>query len=101
MFEFLFELLAAILSLVLEAFLEFAIEYAVAILGRALMAVFDTSEFENPYLACVGYVFLGGVAGALSLLLFPHRLFPPSRFPGISLVVSRCWRGSEWRSWAD
>ena len=54
-----------------------------------LVEVFDTSEFKNPLLACIGYVFLGGVAGGLSLLFFPHPLFfHPSRIPGLSVIVS-------------
>jgi len=38
--------------------------------------------------AGLGYMFLGGVTGCLSLLLFPHPLFHPSRIPGLSVIVS-------------
>ena len=50
--------------------------------------MFDTSEFKNPLMACIGYVFLGGVAGALSLLFFPHPLVHRSRVLGLSVVIS-------------
>jgi|HubBroStandDraft_6_1064221.scaffolds.fasta_scaffold1064164_2 hypothetical protein len=86
------ELLAAILEVFFEVLIEAAFEFAAELVGaliwRGLEAVFDTSEFKNPLLACIGYVFLGGVAGGLSLLFFPHPLFHPSRIPGLSVIVS-------------
>jgi hypothetical protein len=67
---------------------EFAAEFVGALILRGLAEVFDTSEFKSPWLACIGYVFLGGVTGCLSLLLFPHPLFHPSRIPGLSVILS-------------
>src|SRR5580704_5144748 len=86
------ELLIALLEFLLEVFLEAAFEFAAESLGalllRGVSAVFDTSEFKNPVLAAIGYVFLGGVAGGLSLLVFPHPLVHRSRIPGLSVFVS-------------
>src|SRR5438132_11763020 len=86
------ELLFAILEMFLEIFLEAAFEFAAESIGalilRGVAAVFDTSEFKNPLLAALGYVFLGGVAGGLSLLFFPHPLVHRSRIPGLSVFVS-------------
>jgi hypothetical protein len=86
------ELLFAILELFLEIFFEAAFEFGAESIGalvwRGLAAVFDTSEFKNPLLAAFGYVFLGGVAGGLSLLFFPHSLVHRSRVPGLSVVIS-------------
>src|SRR6266478_9228725 len=86
------ELLFAILEMFLEIFLEAAFEFAAESIGalilRGVAVVFDTSEFKNPWLACIGYMFLGGVAGGLSLLFFPHPLVHPSRVPGLSVVIS-------------
>lgn len=86
------DLLAALLEIFLEIFaealFEFLAEFAGALILRGLAEVFDTSEFKSPVLACLGYVFLGGVTGCLSLLVFPHPLFHPSRIPGISVIVS-------------
>ena len=86
------DLLGALLEIFLEVFaeglFEFVAEFVGALILRGLAEVFDTSEFKNPIMACVGYVFLGGVTGCLSLLLFPHPLFHPSRIPGLSVVVS-------------
>jgi hypothetical protein len=88
MLELLFEFLGMLLEIFLEAAFEFAVESVGALILRAVEAVFDTSEFKNPLLACVGYVFLGGVAGGLSLGFFQHPLVHPSRVPGLSVVIS-------------
>jgi len=79
---------------------EFAAESIGALILRGLAAVFDTSEFKNPLLACVGYVFLGGVAGGLSLLFFPHPLVHRSRVPGLSVVISPVLAAWECQWWA-
>ena len=87
-----FEILVAFLEVLLENFVEAAFEFAAefigAIIWRGFAAVFDASEFKNPWLAYIGYVFLGGVAGGMSLLIFPHPLVHPSRIPGLSVVIS-------------
>ena len=86
------ELLFAFLELVLEIFFEAAFEFAADFLGalilRGIAEIFNTSEFKNPLVACTGYVFLGGLAGGLSLFFFPHPLVHPSRIPGLSVVIS-------------
>jgi hypothetical protein len=72
----------------LEAAFQFATELLGSLIWRGVLAVFDTTEFKSPALACIGHVFLGGVVGGLSLLLFPHPLVHPSRVPGLSVIVS-------------
>jgi len=39
-------------------------------------------------LAIPGHLLLGGIFGFLSILLFPHPLMHPTRFHGISLLLS-------------
>jgi|SRR5580692_670276 hypothetical protein len=91
------ELLVGLLEILLEVLLEAALEFAAESLGAAILrgvsAAFDTSEFKNPVLAAMGYVFSGGVAGGLSLLVFPHPLVHRSRIPGLSLFVSPIFAG--------
>jgi hypothetical protein len=86
------DLLVALLEMLFEIFFEAAFEFAAESIGalvlRGIAALFDTSEFKNPVLAALGYVFLGGVAGGLSLLLFPHPLVHRSRVPGLSVFLS-------------
>jgi hypothetical protein len=88
MLELLFALLEPFLEFFFEAAFEFAAEFLASLIWRGVAAVFDSTEFTNPPLACTGYVVLGGVVGGLSLLLFPHPLVHPSRFPGLSVVIS-------------
>jgi hypothetical protein len=87
MLELLFAFLEVFLEILFETAFEFAAESLGALVLRGVAEVFDTSEFKNPLLASVGYVFLGGVAGRLSLLFFPHPLVHRSRVPGLSVVV--------------
>ena len=86
------DLLAALLEIFLEIFGEAVFQFAAEFIGtlilRGLAVEVDTSEFKNPLLGSIGYVFLGGVTGGLSLLFFPHPLFHPSRIPGLSVVIS-------------
>jgi hypothetical protein len=88
MLELLFSLLELFLEFFFEAAFEFAAELIGSLIWRGVAAVFDTTEFKNPALACIVYVFLGGVVGGLSLLFFPHPLVHPSRVPGLSVVIS-------------
>lgn len=88
----LLELLFAVLELFLELFLEAALEIGAEIITslffRGMDSVFDTSEFRNPVLAGLGYVFLGAGFGGLSLILFPHPFVHRTGIHGISLIVS-------------
>ena len=88
MLELLFSLLELFLELFFDAAFEFAGEFLTSLIWRGVAEVFETTEFKNPAVACIGYVFLGGVVGGLSVLLFPHPLVHPSRFPGLSVVIS-------------
>ena len=93
MLELLFAFLELVLEIFFEAAFEFAAEFLASLIWRGVAAVFDTTGFKNPVLACLGFVFLGGVVGGLSLLLFPHPLVHPSRFPGLSVVISPIFAG--------
>ncbi|HEX2712651.1 MAG TPA: hypothetical protein VHM88_10550 [Candidatus Acidoferrales bacterium] len=106
MLDILFGLLEMFLEVFLEAAVEFAAEFLGAAIWRAVAAEFERSGFKNPGLAWIGYVLLGGVAGALSLLFFPHSLVHPSRVPGLSVIISPIlaglgmwWVGSTVRKW--
>ena len=81
-------LLEMFLEILAEALFEFVVEFVGALILRGLAEVFDTSEFKSPWMTCIGYMFLGGVTGCLSLLIFPHPLFHPARIPGLSVIVS-------------
>jgi hypothetical protein len=88
MIELLFGLLELLAEFFFEAAFEFVAEFFGALIWRAVGVVFDASEFKNPLVAFIGYVFLGAVAGGLSILFFPHPLVHHSRVPGLSVVIS-------------
>lgn len=86
------DLLAALLyglfELFAEVILEFLCEAFFSLLVRVIRSVFDGVDAENPVLAAIGYLLFGLVAGVVSFFLFPYHLVRPSRFHGISLLIS-------------
>ena len=86
------ELLAALLYGIFELFAEVVLELLsealFSLLIRSIRSVFERVDAENPILAAIGYLLFGLAAGVASFFLFPHHLLRPSRFHGISLVIS-------------
>jgi hypothetical protein len=85
--EFLFELLLAIAEIFFEAAIESASAALVDLAVRAFTRVFPTSH-PRPEFAVVGYGLLGALAGQVSVFLFPHAMVHPSRFRGVSVLIS-------------
>jgi len=81
-------LLSAAAELLFEVFFQLVLEAIVALIVRSIRNVFEESSAIHPILAAVGYLLLGTVFGMASVRLFPHPLFHPSKFHGISLVIS-------------
>jgi hypothetical protein len=77
-----------LLELVFEALFELALGAIFDLLVRSFAAFFETVEIKNSVLAFAGYSFLGAATGTLSLFIIPHPLFRPSRFHGVSLLLS-------------
>jgi len=88
MADILLELLGWILESLLDALFQYVLAALVDVLFRSLGEAFKGAEIQNPALASAGFAFSGLILGGISLLLFPHRLVHPSRFHGISLLVS-------------
>jgi hypothetical protein len=86
--ELLAGLLSAVAELLFEVLFQVVVEALVALIVQSLRNVFEEPDAVNPILAAIGYLLLGIVFGFASLLLFPHPLFHPSKFHGISLVIS-------------
>jgi len=94
MLDIILGLLELLLELVAEAALQFAVDLILDLILRGVSEVFG-AEFKNPRLAFIGYLFLGAVAGGLSLLVFPHPLVHPSRLvSGISVILSPILAGA-------
>jgi LytS/YehU family sensor histidine kinase len=86
------ELFVAILGGILELFGEVILQVLLEAVGSLFVRIignaFDGVGSESPILAAVGYLALGLVAGLASLFFLPHHLGHPSRFHGISLLIS-------------
>jgi len=82
------EILIQLVQLFAEVLLEFAGEALLDLLFRATPNLFKTAEPPHRERAFFAYVFLGAVAGAASLVIFPQPIFHSSKFHGISLIVS-------------
>jgi hypothetical protein len=83
-----FALLSAVAELLFEVFFQVVVEAVVALIARSIRNVFEETNSINPILATIGYLLLGSAFGLASVRLFPHPFFQPSKFHGISLVIS-------------
>src|SRR6266481_2836895 len=68
------------LQLVVQVFFDFVI--------RILLELFGEKRIKNAVIAVLVYGALGALFGGLSLVFFPHPIVHPSRYHGISLLVS-------------
>jgi hypothetical protein len=86
------DLFLAILSgaaeLLIEVVLQIIGEALIALIVRSIRNLVEESKAVSPILAALGYLLLGAACGVGSVLLFPHALVHPSKFRGISLVIS-------------
>ena len=86
------ELFGALLAGLAELLFEFLFEvFAAAItelILRGVCSLFKNIVTLSPILAAAFYFLLGCAFGTASLLLFPHPIFHPSKYHGISLLVS-------------
>ncbi len=83
-----FALLSAVAELLFEVFFQVVVEAVVALIVRSVRNVFEETNAINPILATIGYLLLGSVFGLASVRLFPHPFFQPSKFHGVSLLIS-------------
>jgi hypothetical protein len=80
-------------ELLFEVFFQVVVEAILALIVRSMRDVFEKPSVIGPILAAVGYLFLGIIFGIASLHLLPHPIFHPSKFHGISLVISPIFTG--------
>ena len=64
-----------VLEKLAELFFDAACEFVGALVLRGVEVILETSEFKNPLLACIGYVFLGAIVGGISVFILRHPLF--------------------------
>ncbi|HTT58327.1 MAG TPA: hypothetical protein VMF63_14525 [Opitutaceae bacterium] len=97
-------ILGAIFELLAEFLLEVALGALAALISRAFRRFVVTVRRGNPITARVVFMLVGLACGFLSAGIFPHPLVHPSRFHGISLLISpvltglvMAWIGRAWR----
>src|SRR5579864_7829162 len=86
--EFLLELLSPLIELFLEVLFEYACGVIADVVLRLANRFSDPSEAKNRKGIFLNFGLLGIATGLLSLAVFPHPLVRPSRFHGISLLLS-------------
>jgi len=90
LFELLFELVVQVLG-------EFVFTLGWESLAHALRG----TRKANPVLAILGWAVIGSICGVISAFIFPHRLLPPSRLPGLSLIVAPLVSGALMKAVGD
>ena len=83
--DFLFELLV---QLVIEVIGQLLVEGLFELGLESLTHPFRTEQESSPIFAAIGHLLMGAGAGAISLVVLPHRVVPHSPLPGLSLVLS-------------
>jgi hypothetical protein len=102
------DLLGAILGGLLELLAEFLLEVALGalagLLSRLARRFRVTVRRSDPVVATVVFTLVGAGFGFLSAVIFPFPLVHPSRFHGISLLISpvltgfvMAWIGRAWK----
>jgi len=86
--DVLLALLSALGELLFEVFAQVLLEEVIALIVRSFQNVFVDSNPINPGLAALGHLLLGFALGAASVFVYPHPIFHPSRFHGVSLLTS-------------
>jgi len=92
--EILFELL---FELATQALGEFVLTLGWKSLAHALRG----TRKANPVAAILGWAVIGSICGVISAFIFPHRLLPPSRLPGLSLIVAPLVSGALMKAVGD
>jgi hypothetical protein len=81
-------LLSAVGDLLLEVLFQWIAEAFTAYALQTVRKVDSESRNVHPLLEALGYLSLGVSFGVVSVLLFPHPFFHPTKVHGISLVIS-------------
>ena len=81
-------MLEFILELLFEALFEAILGAIVAGMYHLLRRFWITARRGNAAVAAIILILIGTAFGFLSVLFFPHPIFPPSKLHGISLLVS-------------
>jgi hypothetical protein len=82
------DMLGFILELLFEALIEIGLSAIIAGAYRLFRGFRITARRGSPVFAAAILITIGLLLGFLSVAIFPHPLVHPSRFHGISLLIS-------------
>ena len=82
------DLIFGLLEIFGEFLLQFIFEVLVGIASRGLRRFRVSTRKQGTAFSAVLFALLGVIAGGVSLFVFPHPLFHPSKLHGISLLLS-------------
>jgi hypothetical protein len=82
------DILLALLELFFDFLIEFGGEALLDLLSHTVSDLFAPIKPRHSAFTIVGCGILGVLAGAVSLIIFPHPLVNPSRVRGISLFIT-------------
>jgi hypothetical protein len=81
-------LLASIFEILGEVLLQVVLEFLASLLVRAVGKVFSTRHYQDRFFTSFLFAVFGASAGLVSARIFPHPIVHPTRFHGISLLIS-------------
>ena len=83
-----------LLELLLEALVQAVGEIIVELGWASLRHAVRSKRRPNPVLAVLGWAVIGGGCGAISALIFPHRVLPWHGRAGISVILAPLLTGA-------
>jgi hypothetical protein len=86
--ELLGEMLIVVLEFLGELVLQFVIEGLAELGIRTVSEPFRRRPIRNPWLAALGYLLLGGIAGGISLLIFPTSMITSRKLRWANLFLT-------------
>ncbi len=86
--------LLAVSEIVGDVLFELIGEGIFSLIARGFYALGMSPRTLNRAMSAFMYLLFGAMAGCISILIFPHPLVRPSRFHGISLLISPLLAGS-------
>jgi len=86
--EILIQLFAWLLQSLGEVLVQIAVEIVVELMGHSLKEPFRRPEPLHPWLAVILYFILGGLAGGVSLWLFPQLFIKSPLLTKINLLLT-------------
>ena len=94
-------MLEIVLQLLFEVVVQVLGEFVFTLGWESLAHALRGSRKANPVFALVGWAIIGVTCGVVSAFIVPHRILPPSRLSGMSLIVAPLITGALMKTVGD